>query len=835
MSASPRVVIIGAGIVGTNLADELASRGWNNITVVEQGPLELAGGSTSHAPGLVFQTNPSKTMTEFASYTVDKLLSLSADGESCFNQLGGLELATTEARLQDLRRKLGYAASWGIEGRIIDPDECEKHYPLLNTGSFSNGNEVLGGLYVPTDGLASAARTVQLLISRTREAGVKYLGSTTVTGIEQTAGKVTGVQTADGVIPADIVVSCAGFWGRELGKMVGMKVPLLPLAHQYVKTTPLRELAGRNELPNGARLPILRYQDKDLYYREHGDRIGIGSYAHRPMPVDMAQLPRVAAEEMSDHRMPSRLDFTMEDFLPSWEDSKDLLPALRGAQIDDGFNGIFSFTPDGGPLMGESPDVEGFFVAEAVWVTHSAGVAKAMAELLIEGQSRTDLHGCELTRFEKVQTSDQYVSETSQQNFVEIYDILHPLQPRESPRDLRVSPFNVRQKELGAFFLESAGWERPHWFEANTGLLDELPAEWRAPERDEWSAMFHSPISAAEAWKTRTAVGLYDMTPLKRLQVTGPGAMSLLQRLSTGNIAKKPGAVTYCLLLADDGGIRSDVTVARLAEEEFQLGVNSNVDFDYLRVEAREQSAADPAQWVHVSDITGSTCCIGLWGPLAREVIGKVSGDDLSNDGLKYFRTKEISVGGLPVTAMRLSYVGELGWELYTTAEYGLKLWDLLFEAGQEHGIIAAGRGAFNSMRLEKGYRLWGTDMTSQHHPYEASLGFSIAKDKEGFVGCGALAARKEQPATRALRCLTVDDGTSVVLGKEPVYVNGEAAGYVTSAAYGYSVRKPIAYAWLPAAVGIGDSVEIEYFGKRIPATVTAEPLFDPGMERLRG
>jgi glycine cleavage system aminomethyltransferase T/glycine/D-amino acid oxidase-like deaminating enzyme len=835
MSTSPRVVIIGAGIVGTNLADELATRGWTNITVVEQGPLELAGGSTSHAPGLVFQTNPSKTMTEFASYTVDKLLSLSADGVPCFNQLGGLELATTEARLEDLKRKLGYATSWGIEGRIIDPDECEKHYPLLTTGAFQDGRTVLGGLHVPTDGLASAARAVQLLISRTREAGVTYLGSTAVTGIEQAGGRVTGVETADGVIPADIVVSCAGFWGRELGKMIGLQVPLLPLAHQYVKTTALPELLGRNELPNGARLPILRYQDKDLYYREHGDRIGIGSYAHRPMPVDMAQLPRVGAEEMSDHRMPSRLDFTMEDFLPSWEDSKDLLPALRGAQIEDGFNGIFSFTPDGGPLMGEAPDVQGFFVAEAVWVTHSAGVARAMAELLIEGRSRTDLHGCELTRFEKVQTSDEYVSETSQQNFVEIYDVLHPLQPKESPRDLRVSPFNVRQKELGAFFLESAGWERPHWFEANAGLLAELPAEWQAPERDEWAAMFSSPISAAEAWKTRTAVGLYDMTPLKRLEVTGPGAQALLHRLSTGNIAKKPGAVTYCLLLEHDGGIRSDVTVARLAEEQFQLGVNSNVDFDYLRVEARKQSAADPAQWVHVSDITGSTCCIGLWGPLAREVIGKLSTDDLSNEGLKYFRTKEISVGGIPVTAMRLSYVGELGWELYTTAEYGLKLWDLLFEAGQEHGIVAAGRGAFNSMRLEKGYRLWGTDMTSEHHPYQAGLGFSVAKDKTGFVGAEALAVRKEQPSDKVLRCLTVNDGTSMVLGKEPVYVNGEAAGYVTSAAYGYTVRKPLAYAWLPASVSEGDAVELEYFGRRIAATVTAEPLFDPGMERLRG
>jgi glycine cleavage system aminomethyltransferase T/glycine/D-amino acid oxidase-like deaminating enzyme len=835
MSASPRVVIIGAGIVGTNLADELASRGWNNITVVEQGPLELAGGSTSHAPGLVFQTNPSKTMTEFASYTVNKLLSLTDGGVSCFNQLGGLELATTEARLEDLKRKLGYATSWGVEGRIIDADECEKHYPLLNSGTLADGRRILGGLHVPSDGLASAARAVQLLISRTREAGVTYLGSTTVTGISQWGGKVTGVETSSGVIPADIVVSCAGFWGRELGKLIGLKVPLLPLAHQYVKTTPLKELRGLNELPNGARLPILRYQDRDLYFREHGDRIGIGSYAHRPMPVDMEQLPRVGAAEMSEHRMPSRLDFTLEDFAPSWEDCQDLLPGLHGAQIQDGFNGIFSFTPDGGPLMGEAPDLDGFFVAEAVWVTHSAGVAKAMAELLIEGQPETDLHGCELSRFEKVQTSDEYVSETSQQNFVEIYDILHPLQPKESPRDVRVSPFNVRQKELGAFFLEAAAWERPHWFEANRPLLDELPAEWQAPERAPWAAMFSSPISAAEAWKTRTAVALYDMTPLKRLAVNGPGAQALLHRLSTGNIAKKPGAVTYCLLLADDGGIRSDVTVARLGEEDFQLGVNSNVDFDYLRVEARKQSAADPAKWVHVTDITGSTCCIGLWGPLAREVIGKISSDDLTNDGLKYFRTKEISVGGIPVTAMRLSYVGELGWELYTTAEYGLKLWDLLFEAGREHGIIAAGRGAFNSLRLEKGYRLWGTDMTTEHHPYQSGLGFSVAKDKEGYVGFEALAARKEQSAEKVLRCLTVDDGTSIVLGKEPVYVGGVASGYVTSAAYGYSIRKPIAYAWLPAAVSEGDAVEIEYFGRRIPATVSPEPLFDPGMERLRG
>lgn len=830
MNQAPRVVIIGAGIVGANLADELAVRGWVNTTVIEQGPLHLAGGSTSHAPGLVFQTNPSKSMTEFAGYTVEKLLSLTKDGVSCFNQVGGLEIATTPERLGELARRHGFATSWGLESRLIDPAECKRLHPLLEEEA------VLGGFLVPSDGLASAARAVQLLIEKSTAAGVRFLGDTAVTGIEQADGKVTGVRLGDDtVIEADIVVSCAGFWGPAIGEMIGMRVPLLPLAHQYVTTDALPELAGRNPGPHGASLPILRHQDKDLYYREHGDRIGIGSYAHRPMPVDLDTLAKVPAEKMSEHEMPSRLDFTLEDFLPSWEDTKALLPALRERSIEDGFNGIFSFTPDGGPLVGAAPELEGFYVAEAVWVTHSAGIARAVAELLVDGQSTISLHEGEVTRFEPIQTTKEYISEASQQNFVEIYDIRHPLEPRSSPRDLRSAPFRARQEELGAFFLESAGWERPHFFEANRQLLETLPDEWRAPARDSWSNRFHSEISAAEAWKTRTAVAMYDMTPLKRLEVAGPGALALLQRLSTGNIAKKPGAVTYCLLLNADGGIRSDVTIARLGEDRFQLGVNSNIDLDYFSVEARRQAAADPGAWAHVADITGATCCIGLWGPLAREVMAKVSEDDFSNESLKYFRSAEVVIGGIPVTAMRLSYVGELGWELYAGAETGQRLWDVLFAAGAEHGIIAAGRGAFNSLRLEKGYRLWGTDVTPEHHPFEAGLGFSIAKDKTGFVGADAVDVLRNQPSERALRCLTINDGTSMVLGKEPVYLDGSPAGYVTSAAYGYTVRTPLAYAWLPASTVEGDQVEIEYFGRRIPATVAADPLFDPKMERLRG
>jgi len=829
MTSSPRTVIIGAGIVGTNLADELVARGWSDITVVEQGPLSLPGGSTSHAPGLVFQTNASKTMTMFAKYTVEKLMALEKDGQNCFNQVGGLEVATTEARVAELKRKLGYAQSWGIEARIVAPAECKELYPHLDE------TQVLAGLHIPTDGLALAARAVGLLIERTREAGVTYLERTTVTGVLQEDGRVTGVETTAGVIEADIVVSCAGFWGVEVGAMAGTAIPLLPLAHQFVKTTTVPALVGKNELPAGATLPILRHQDQDLYFREWGEVYGIGSYAHRPMPYAATDLGPTPEHVDEDH-MPSRLDFTPDDFAGPWEECRKLLPCLRETEIaESSFNGIFSFTPDGGSLVGQSREVDGFWVAEAVWVTHSAGVARAVAEVLTTGRSQYDLADCELNRFEEVQLTPAYVAETSQQNFVEVYDILHPLQPKESPRDLRLSPFHARQVELGAFFLEAGAWERPHWYEANAALVDQLPEEWRPPARDEWSARYYSPIAAVEAWKTRTAVAMYDMTPLRRLEVSGPGAETLLQRLTTGDVSKKPGAVTYTLLLDEHGGIKSDITVARLDTELFQVGANTPADLVYLRREARKLRAEDPALATDVRDTTGGTCCIGLWGPLARDLIAKVTDDDFSNDGLKYFRGKRATLGGVPVTALRLSYVGELGWEIYASAENGQTLWDVLWAAGQELGVVAAGRAAFGALRLEKGYRSWGADMTTEHDPFEAGLAFAVKMTKDDFVGKAALEGRSVEAATRRLRCLTVDDGKSMVLGKEPVFSGDSAVGYVTSAAFGFTVGKPIAYAYLPASIGEGDRVEIEYFGERIGATVAPEPLFDPSMSRLRG
>ncbi|NGY64568.1 FAD-dependent oxidoreductase [Lentzea sp. NEAU-D13] len=815
MATQPRVVLIGAGIVGCALADELTARGWTDITVLEQGPLFATGGSSSHAPGLVFQTTGCKTMTSFAKYTVEKYTALTMDDKWCFQQLGGLEVATTPERWTDIKRRHGWATSWGVESFLRDPEECARLHPLLDPA------KILGGFHIPSDGLAKPLRAAEAQARRAMERGAKFLAHHKVTGIERTGRRVKAVVTEHDTFAADIVVSCVGMWGPRIGRMVDLDIPLVPMAHQYAKTAPLPALKGVNSELNEMSKPLLRHQDADLYFREHVDRIGIGAYGHRPMPI--------SADDILDHdvapTMPSEVAFTPEDFETSWDAAVDLLPVLGDSKVEEGVNGLFSFTPDGNPLLGEHPGLQGFWVAEAVWITHSAGVAKAMAEWLVDGQPNIDLHGCDLNRFEDAQRSPGYVHQRSCRAFVEVYDILHPLQPAEEPRPLRRSPFYERQQDLGAVFLEASGWERPHWYEANATL----PEVAEIPERNEWASRFWSPIAGAEALVARKRVAMFDMTALKRLEVSGPEALTFLQTMTTNQLDRKPGAVVYTLLLGEDGGVRSDLTIARLGEDRFQVGANGPLDLDWLR------RRMPPNGGVHISDITPGTCCIGLWGPLARKLLQPLTRTDFSHEAMGYFKAQEAFIGEVPVTAMRLSYVGELGWELYTTADMGARLWDTLWEAGQEHGVIAAGRSAFTSMRLEKGYRSWGTDVTTEHDPFEAGLGFAVRMNKGYFHGRKALEGRSEDTVARKLSCLIIEDDYQVVMGSEPVFAGGAAVGYVTSAARGYSIGKNIAYAWLPAEVAVeGTPVEIEYFGERVQAVVTAEPLFDPKMDRIR-
>jgi len=811
--AGRRTVIIGAGVVGAALADELSARGWTDITVVDQGDLPLTGGSSSHAPGLIFQASGSKALTEMARYTVEKFLSLQHEGQSCFLQVGGLEVATTPERLAELHRRHGWLTSWGVEAEIVDADRCVELHSLVDR------DQILGGLWCPTDGLAKALWAVEAQIERAKGRGVKVLARHEVTDIRVEDDKVVGVVTDHGEFPADIVVSCAGIWGPKVAALVGLDLPLTPLAHQLAETGSIPEVAGQTD---EAIRPILRHQEHGLYYRDNFDGLTIGYYHHRPMPIEAAEIRAVDETEA----MPSVLEFTPEDFEPAWAETQVLLPATADTKIEEGINGLFSFTTDGMPLLGESRKVAGFWVAEAVWVTHSAGVGRAVAEWLANGYCETfDIHECDVNRFEDYQLVPDYVLERDCQNFREVYDILHPLQPMDSPRNLRLSPFHTRETELDAFFLPATGWERPHWYGANEELLE----RYQVPTPNDWAAQYWSPIVGAEAKATREGVAMYDMTALKRLTVTGPGATKFLQGLCTGDVDKSVGAVVYTLLLDVDGGIRSDITVARLGRNHYQVGANGALDIDWFERHLPEDGT------VQVTDITPGTCCVGLWGPKARDVLAGIADADMSNDGLKYFRAKSLHIGNVPVTAWRLSYVGELGWELYTTADLGQRLWDTLWEAGQEHGIIAAGRGAFNSLRLEKGYRSFGGDMTNEHDPFEAGLGFAVKLDKGDFIGRDALVRRRENQ-TKTLACLTIDNPVDVVLGKEPVHADGKPVGYVTSAAYGYTIDKGIAYAWLPTEVAaVGTEVEIGYFDRRIPAIVTAEPLFDPKMTRLRG
>ena len=816
--AGPRVAIIGGGIVGCSIADELVARGWSDVTVIEQGKLYAPGGSTSHAPGLVFQTNPSKTMTEFARYTVEKWSGLSLDGRWCFRQVGSLELALTPDRLRDLHRRRGWAQSWGVEGRVIDPDECLALWPLLDRDA------ILGGYHVPTDGLAKAVRAGEVMARRSAEHGARFLDEHKVTGIRADDGRVQGVITDKGEIPADIVVCAAGIWGPLIGAMAGTPVPLQPLAHLYTRTSPLPEVSALAIPPDLENIhPVLRIQDRDMYAREYVDRLGVGGYGHRPIPVDPATLLPPAEAPV----MPSVLDFTPSDFAESWSWAQAVIPALRrpGVTYEDGIDGVFSFTADGMPLMGQSPDLAGFWLAEAVWVTHAAGVGKAMAEWLVDGAPSVDVHECDIGRFERHQLAPSYVRDRGSQSYVEVYDIIHPLQSMERPRPMRMAPFYEQERALGAVFLEGNGWERPHWYASNERLLE----RYEVPSRGDWASRYWSPIAGAEALATRERVALYDMTSLKRLSVRGPGALAFLDGLTTNRLDRPVGTVVYSLMLNEDGGIRSDLTIARLGQHRFQVGANGNIDLEWLR----QNLPADGD--VTVDDITPGTCCIGLWGPAARDVLAPLTDADVSNEAFGYFRARELWIGTVPVTALRLSYVGELGWELYTTADMGARLWDILWEAGQAHGMIAAGRSAFGSLRLEKGYRSWGVDMTTEHDPYEAGLGFAVRMDKGPFMGRDALVGLSVENAARRLISLVFEQQDSVVMGKEPVLVEGRPVGYVTSAAYGHSIGAPIAYAWLPADLAVpGQRVAVRYFDEELAATVAREPLFDPDMTRLR-
>ena len=816
MPRHARAVVVGAGIAGCSVAYHLTTLGWRDIVVVDQGPLFETGGSTSHAPGLVFQVNPSKTMTSFARTTVDLWSQLELDGVPCAKTVGSLEVAWTPERLADLKRKVGYGLSWGVEAHLLSAAEARSLFPLLS-------ERVLGAIYVPSDIQTNATKPAEAMAREAERNGAAFHGNVKVTGFGIADGRIVAVHTTQGDIKTDLVVSAVGIWAPRLGAEAGVPIPLSPLQHIYAVTTPLPDLAGSTE---DISLPIVRHQDKSMYFRQVGEAIGIGSYRHEPLVVE--------ADDILDHGeapiAPAEMPFTPDHFERGMAAAREVLPSLEGAGLTRKFNGLFSFTTDGFPVLGESPQVRGFWSAQAVWITHAGGIGKAVAEWIVNGEPTIDLRECDIRRFHPHALGRLYVRARAAQQYREVYDIIHPRQQATNPRNIRLTPFYARQRVLGAVFFENAGWERPQWFDANHELLDSLSVT--GESRAGWAAREWSPTVAAEHVATRERAALFDLSPFAQFEVTGPGALEALQRLASNQMDRPVGSITYTPMLTPSGGIKCDLTVTRLGSERFLVvtaGATGPHDLDWIRSHLPDDRS------VSVADVSAGRCCVGLWGPRARDVLSRVCEGDVSDAAFPYMTAKPITVGGVPSQALRISYVGELGWEIYAPAEQGLRLWDALWEAGQPLGLIAAGGGAFDSLRLEKGYRLWGNDIHTEYNPYEAGLGFAVRMRKGDFVGREALGRLRAQGLVRRLCCMTLDDPNRVVVGKEPILDGDRVLGYVTSANYGHSIGRGIVYGYLPIDhAEAGTKVDVLYFGERLQATVANEPIYDSDGRRMK-
>jgi glycine cleavage system aminomethyltransferase T/glycine/D-amino acid oxidase-like deaminating enzyme len=806
---SRRIAIIGAGVVGVALADQLVARGERDVLVLDKGPLFATGGSSSHAPGLVSRTSTSKFLSETAAATIDAFLSLTWEAGPALWPVGTLEVAYNDDRLAELWRRYGAAQSFGWQGRMIDADEAHALWPIIETDGL------LGAYATTGEGLAVALRAVQAQAARAAEGGARFRGLTVVAQILTDDCRVRGVRTADGEdIDADVIVCCAGVWGPRIAAMVGLALPVLPMEHQYAITGPIAELAdgaGRE-----AMRPIVRHHDIGIYYRDYGDRVGIGSFHHKGLPV--------AAEDLDTHTRNTDASlafaFTQEDFDEAWDRTCAFMPALRSATIEQRFNGVFGFTPDGYPLIGEHPDLAGLWVAESVWVTHSVGVAQIVADLVRGDAPVIDATPADLTRFDEAELTPAFVEARSTDQYVDVYVAHHPAEPHASARGLRWPPFAGRELDLDAVFVDVATWERPQWYGVNASL-----DAGRTLARDAWSSRHWSPIAVAEHLAVRDRAGLFDLTPLYRIEVAGPGAAAFLHRMAAGRVDRPAGAVTYTVLLDEHGGIVSDVTVARFEDERFVLGGNGPRDLAWLRAHAPTDGS------VAIGRVHDERALAGLWGPAAREILQPLTDADLGNDAFPYMSAQRIDVAGVRVDAARISYAGELGWELSMPNREVVIVWDAIRERGGDHGLVVAGRAALATLRLEKGYRAWGTDMAREHAPIDAGLAFTVRTTDADFIGAAALTTR--EPARLALRCLALD-GDQVAMGAEPVLVGDEPVGFVTSAGWGACVEQSLAMAWVRPELQPGHAVSVRYFDRVLDGRIGAEAPFDPSGARLR-
>jgi glycine cleavage system aminomethyltransferase T/glycine/D-amino acid oxidase-like deaminating enzyme len=840
--ASADTVIIGAGAVGCSVAYHLTELGAEDVAVVDQGPLPVTGGSSVHAPGIMFQTSPSKVQTKAAHYT-SRLLS----DAGVYDEVGGIEVARSERRMDFLRRRVEWATSYGLpEPQLLSPSEVTDHLPLVNEA------EILGGYYSPTDGRVDGIGALQWYIE---QSGATFHGNTEVTDLEVSGGGIQAVVTDAGRIECDRCVVATNNWGYQTGKLAGLDLPIAPVEHQYVVTEPLEELsdAGSDvgthtpglDVPGNRDIqeymsesphrPVGRDQDHSLYFRTHGDALGMGSYNHETLSVDPDAMGTNSEERQASIRGFSEEHWTTPTHRYRDKSAKqafdELLPTTQDAEYAATENGIFVFTPDGMPAVGPTT-VDGLWSALAIWWTHSGGYGRIVAEWMENGVPRlpsgpVDTGGIHVRRFAPHAGEKSYFVDRGARRYEQVYMVVEPRWQPDDHRGLRTSPFYHQQTELGAEFYQAGGWESPQWYGANADLVDRYAD--RIPDQDGWQSINRSPIEGAEHLHTREKVSMFDMTTFSAIMVSGEGSGEFLQRMCSNDVDIDTNQVRYSLLLNEGGGILADVTVVRLDDQAYMVttggGNSPQIHGTWLEEHAPET--------VSVTIEEGAKSTIGLWGPDSRLLLQRCTDADVTDSGFPYFRAKQMYVGEVPVVALRVSYVGELGWELWAPAEYGQRLWETLWEAGQDLDVRPMGGGALESMRLEKGFRLWGTDIDTDANPFEAGLPFAVDLETD-FVGKESLEAASSAGIDTRITPLTLDDSTDIMLSGRPVTKEGETLGYVQAGDYGYTIGESIAYSYLPSEYAeAGTSVTVHCEGETYSATVRDEPLFDPGREKI--
>jgi glycine cleavage system aminomethyltransferase T/glycine/D-amino acid oxidase-like deaminating enzyme len=828
-------VIIGAGIVGNSLAYHLARLGWTQLVLVDKGPMPNPGGSTGHASNFIFPIEYSKMMMELTRDSTEQYKELGV-----FTESGGIEVARTQARMQELRRRCSQAKSWGIPAEMLTPEGVRKLVPYLDD------SVILGGAYFPTVGVVDSLRAGTLMRERAQQLdALTVVAGAEVVGIDKAPdGRVAGVRTSKGDIATDVVAICCGVWSPRIARMAGARIPLTPIVHQMISVGPIALFDGTE---GEIGYPIVRDVDENMYERQHGGDMEVGSYAHRPIIVAPDDIPSIEEAVLSPTEMP----FTSDDFDPQLELALELMPELLGderAGVRYAINGLISMTPDGHPVLGETPEVPGLWSVAASWIKEGPGIGRAVAEWMSGVTPEIDIHETDISRFYLHQRTTAHVTARAREGFNKMYGIVHPAEQWESGRPVRVSPVYEQERELGAVFHETAGWERPMWYERNRDLLDRYAGQ-LMDRGSEWESRWWSPIINAEHLAMRERAGLFDLSAFAVLDVTGPGALQTLQRLAVAQLQVPVGRVVYTSFLDDAGGFRADLTIMRLGPRHFRVvtgGATGMMDLKWITDHLPDDGSAA------VTDLTSAWTTFGLWGPKARDILRHLTDDDISNAGFPFGTCREVEAEGMTVLASRISYVGELGWELYVPFEQGAKLWDALFSAGMAYGMVPAGIGVYGTTgRLEKGYRAYGAELDASYNLVEAGMTRPKVKEQD-FIGKVAYLRQREARPAAVLCTLTVDDHVSesgelrYMLGGEPVLSDAgepltDARGrrsYVTSAGSGPSVGKHLLLAYLPPAQAVaGTPLLVEYLGEQYPATVAvagSTPLFDPANERVR-